>query len=232
MKLECVRIGNILCASQAILRVEAKVNCIATEPVTVLFITAHEIEDLMKTSQPLKQGVKAIRAKRLKFDTICGEVLKLVHPIDLTRSFKDSTPLSRRLWKSHLKLKNSIISFLLRKRQARQSGLSDVKSMVLRIKSMMKAEDAGYLSLARKIASGVINTQAVEAIGLLNEDELMNPLLIQFTVEVKEVVQIATQLQSSMAKLSEIVEPQTTFREINSVLWSTRQLVEHLETVL
>jgi CRP-like cAMP-binding protein len=232
MKLECVRIGNILCASQAILRAEAKVNCIAIEPVTLLWITAHDIEDLMKTSQALKHGVEAIRAKRLKFDAICGEVLKLVPPIDLTRSFRDSTPLSRRVWKSHLKLKNSVIAFLLRKRQARQSGLLDVKSMVLRIKSMMKAEDAGYISLARKIASGVINTQAVEAIGLLNEHELMNPLLIQFTVEVKEVVQIATNLQSSMAKLTEIVEPHTTFRDINSVLWSTRQVVEHLETVL
>mmetsp|Transcript_14030 Transcript_14030/g.26271 ORF Transcript_14030/g.26271 Transcript_14030/m.26271 type:complete len:855 (+) Transcript_14030:2623-5187(+) len=233
MKLEVAKAGNILCASQAILRAEMKINCIATEPTQVLYITTSEIEDLMKHILPLKGKVEAVRAEKMRYDSICGEVIKIVPPIDFTRSFLHATPHKKRATKNTLKLKNSVISFLIRKRLAKISGLENIKSMVLRLKAMMKAEAAGYVSLARKIASGEVNPEAVEAIGVLNEEELKIPLLTQFAVKVQGVKGIASFLEGKMVQLAHAVEPQTTtFEDIHSLIGAVRGVVERLEKVL
>lgn len=233
MKLECARVGNILCANQALLRAEMKVNCVATEPTVLLYITTNEIEDLMRNLLPLKQEVEHVRAKRLKYDSICGEVLKLVPPIDFTRSYLNTPYITKKAIKNTLKLKNSVISLLLRKRQAQISGLENVKSMVLRIKAMMTADTAGFTSLARKIASGEVAPEAVEAIGVLNEEELKNPLLTQFALKVQGVRGITTFLEGKMEQLAAAVQPQqSTFDDINSIIGNVRTVVEMLEKSL
>lgn len=233
MKLEYATVGNILCASQAVMRADMKVNCIATEPSLVLYISTSEIEELMRSMLPLKHEVEFARSRSLKFDTICGEVLKIVPPIDFTRSYVSTPPAKKNTMLNIQKLKNAVISLLLRKRQAQISGLENIKSMVLRLKAMMKAESAGFISLARKIASGEVCPEAVEAIGVLNEDELKNPLLTQFALKVQSIRGITTFLEDKMMRLATAVEPQqSTFEDIHSTVGSIRNLVEELERCL
>jgi CRP-like cAMP-binding protein len=233
MKLEYARAGNVLNASQAILRTQAVVNCVTTERTVLLYISASEIEDLMRTSLQLKQGVEAVKAKRLKYDSLRGQVLKIVPPIDLIRSFAKATSNEKLAWRGTLRVKNALISLIIRKRQAKKSGLGNISAMVIRLRAMMKAESLGYQSVAKKIASGEVHHEAVNVFEVLNELELTNPMLLQFAVKIKQMNDVTAQFDKGAADLLRDMEPtQAEFREIGSDVGRLKEMVGQLEEFL
>lgn len=233
LKLEVARIGNVLCASQAIIRAEVKVNCVAAEPSVVFYISTKEIEELMRNLLPLKHQVEAARARLLKFDQICGEVIKIVPLIDFSRSYLNTPFEQKRALQNTLKFKNVVLSLLIRKRRAQASGLGNIKSMIVRLRAMMKAETAGFVSLARQIALGEVNPEAADVLGVLNEHELRHPLLTQFAAKVQSVKDMSDFLEEKMAGLTNAVGPQrTSFEDIGYLMKTVMLVVKQLEQTL
>ena len=57
--------------------------------------------------------------------------------------------------------------------------MSCFKGFVNKLKAIQTAEGLGYYCLAKKIAQGMIHTDAVKSINLLSEEELNNPIYQQ-----------------------------------------------------
>jgi CRP-like cAMP-binding protein len=232
IKLECAQVGDVLNASVALVRGDLKVGCKAAEPSTVLCLPTEIIEGLMKNTLILKTQLEFERSKLLKYDEYAGQVIKVVPAIDLITDFPNSTRQGlERAWRNMLGLKNLMVSMTLRKRQAEDVGIRNVKSLVVRLKAVLKAQDAGFKSLSLKIALGEVRPEAVEVLEILAEDEMKIPLLTQFALNVQDLGGLAEHFAIKLGKIADAIEPHQIyfddiFGDINQMKAICESLVE------
>lgn len=196
MKMESLGVGSVLCASQALVGSKFAVSCRSAEPCTLLYLTTDKLDKLMKTKPKLKTRIDLVKEKLMYRDLESGEAVFEVPIIDVYKNFADKA--KRRLWLNMLKFKNRVLAIAFRKRTLHMLKISDIRGLVIKLKAINQANDAGYPDLARKIALGEADVEAVKTIGILDSREMANPLLTQFAAKVASVREVSASVEEKL----------------------------------
>mmetsp|Transcript_26614 Transcript_26614/g.47861 ORF Transcript_26614/g.47861 Transcript_26614/m.47861 type:complete len:855 (-) Transcript_26614:1837-4401(-) len=196
MKLESLNVGSVLCLNQALVNSTYAVSCRSAEPSTVLYLSMEKLEKLAKARPKLKLRIDQVKEKLMYRDTESGEIVRDVPLIDIQKNIPDKNLF--RVWNNFLKFKNRVLDITLRKRTLHILKISDLKGLVIKLKAINQANDAGYPDLARKIALGEADVEAVKTIGILDSREMSNPLLTQFAAKVASVREVTSSVEQKL----------------------------------
>jgi CRP-like cAMP-binding protein len=225
LKLESLGVGSVLCATQALVYSCLKLSCVAAEPTVVYCLSMDRLDFICKQNLKLMRTVMTFKEELTENE----QSLARVPLIDVRKNFKlaemvdDSA--NERGWKCMLRLKTSVLTLILRKRQMKVFSIRNIRGLVIKLRAIDQANERGYPALAHKIAAGHLDAESVDSIGILNHDEMSNPLLMQFAAKAVMMRYVTEALERKVSTLlKEMQERQAGITEVRSVLRGSRPL--------
>jgi CRP-like cAMP-binding protein len=228
VKLESLTIGDIMCAKQALVGATFAITCRVAEPTTFMCLPMHKLEKIAKSYPKLKACIDKAKGELMYRDSESGEVVRDVPLIDVSKDFQDKDKM--RLWTNMLRFKNRALAITFRKRTLHMLKISDIKGLVIKLKAINQANDAGYPDLARKIANGEADIEAVKTIGILDSREMADPLLTQFAVKVASVREVSTSVDTKLVSIADNLKlKQQHLISLKDNLSQTRKILQFLD---
>jgi CRP-like cAMP-binding protein len=217
-ELESLGVGSVLCATQALVYSRLKLSCVAAEPTVVYCLPMDRLDLSCKRNPKLMRTVMMFKAELTENETnLARNTLIDVCKNFLTEGGDDSA--KERSWKSLLRLKTSVITLILRKRQMRVLSIRNIKGLVMKLRAIDHASKRGYPELAYKIATGDLDAESVDSIGILSHDEMSNPLLMQFAAKAVMMRDVTEAIESKVSTLlKEMQERQAGITSVRSVI--------------
>jgi hypothetical protein len=188
----------------------------------------HKLEKIAKSYPKLKACIDKAKGELMYRDSESGEVVRDVPLIDVSKDFQDKDKM--RLWTNMLRFKNRALAITFRKRTLHMLKISDIKGLVIKLKAINQANDAGYPDLARKIANGEADIEAVKTIGILDSREMADPLLTQFAVKVASVREVSTSVDTKLVSIADNLKlKQQHLISLKDNLSQTRKILQFLD---
>ena len=123
--------------------------------------------------------------------------------IDVVKSFVYESPnekANRGNFKAIMYFKNVVLKRLINKRKLK---LPNIKDMIEKLRAMVTCEEKGNNDLYRKIARGDVAPEAIDTQGLLNMQEIGNPLLTQFGSSIQKIKKLVMEKKGGLLKVEE-----------------------------
>lgn len=89
-------------------------------------------------------------------------------------------------WKTHMKIKRCAVGKMLEKRNIKQRGFPNMLSLSYKLKALLEAEEKQDIDLVEKIRMetySIASNFLAPALKLLQTTEVVNPMLVQFSLE-------------------------------------------------
>jgi hypothetical protein len=167
-----------------------------------MFLSTDKITSLAKANPQLHNQIEHAKRSLQYFDRSCMEYLNKSPVLDCLLGFSEEVPLHvRRARLNYVKMQSVVLSVIKRNRELIKGGVFNITSFVKRLKAISFLEEKGMVTLAKSIARGELDPEAVATVDLLSAEEISKPILNKFAAAAKRCQDAISHLSAEFAEL-------------------------------
>lgn len=217
-------IGSVILPNLPLLKEKVHFYAKSTEPTALLCLDMRLLDTLCKKLPDLQEAIRAYRQLLLS----CKSTNPLYYinqtALDYEKSIPDSaTHTEVSLWNAKITIRRCVIGRVLRQRDARERGTSDMWMMSRKLKAIMQAQIIGDDELAEKVRRAAMPGSGeivMSALKLLTREEASRPLVAQLAYQ-------TTKMRFVIANLPKQLK--AVYDEVSIVAYQRSQIHDDLE---
>lgn len=200
--------GSIIGWKQALFCKKVDVNIECKNRCKIFVLKSEDIEQIAEECRPLKMQLELFKKKYIESIGIGKDILIRTPVLDCYLTDSETTDRSSAINNSVLKIRSTVLSYILRRREAKDRKAVRIKHVVMKLEAVAQAENRKLRDVSRRIEMGELDPDIMDAIPFLKQQDLEDPILRQFakvTNNIREMHKKIVEESESLGAMSEML---------------------------